>query len=94
MENAVQTAVNDCIRDGILSEYLTAHKAEVIGMCITEYDEQETMYAFKEEGRQEGLQALVNSLKKFITDINLLYKEVISNEGFEDVTLEQVKKYY
>ena len=94
VENAVQTAVNDCIRDGILSEYLTAHKAEVIGMCITEYDEQETMYAFKEEGRQEGLQALVNSLKKFITDINLLYKEVISNEGFEDVTLEQVKKYY
>ena len=35
-------------------------------MCITEYDEQETMYAFKEEGRQEGLQTLVNSLKKFI----------------------------
>ena len=56
VENAVQTAVNDCIRDGILSEYLTSHKAEVIGMCITEYDEQETMYAFKEEGRQEGRQ--------------------------------------
>ena len=35
--------------------FLIANKAEVKQMCLTEYNETETMEMFKEEGREEGL---------------------------------------
>lgn len=38
-----------------LKEQLLAHRAEVIGMWINEYNEEETMQMFKEEGKQEGI---------------------------------------
>ena len=83
-------------------------------MCITEYNEQETMYALKQEwfndgvetgirqgieqgieqGKEDGLKSLVKILKKFMSDIDTIYKTVIEDENFSDVTYEQVKKYY
>lgn len=48
IETAVNMAVDACIqRDGILSDYLRQHKAEVIGMILTEYNEQETLEAMR-----------------------------------------------
>ena len=53
------------INNNILSEFLTKHRAEVIDVCITEYDEQTFVNGIREEGRQEGsaltLYSLVNS---------------------------------
>lgn len=54
VEESVEKAVDDCIAENILRSYLIAHKAEVIGMCITEYNEAETMQAFRNEGLLEG----------------------------------------
>ena len=48
----------------------------------------------REEGKNEGLKALVKSLKAFIKDFNQLYAAVIENEEYADMTEEQVKKYY
>ena len=39
--NAVERAVNECIRDGILADFLTQNKSEVIAMSIFEYDKVE-----------------------------------------------------
>lgn len=114
VEIAVNRAVDECINENILREYLISHKAEVVGMCITEYNEQETMYALKQEwfndgvetgirqgieqgieqGKEDGLKSLVKILKKFMSDIDTIYKTVIEDENFSDVTYEQVKKYY
>ncbi len=46
-EEAVDSAINSCIAEGILSDYLSAHKAEVIGMLLTEWNEVE--YRAKKE---------------------------------------------
>ena len=54
MEEAVGRAITDLPEDSKLREYLTANKAEVTRMCITEYDEKRTMELFREEGRAEG----------------------------------------
>ena len=54
IEKAVDTAVVSCIEDGILSEFLLAHRAEVIDMCLTEFDEKTFVNGIKEEGREEG----------------------------------------
>lgn len=43
-----------------------AHKAEVVGMWINEYNEEETMQMFKEEGRQEGENLLATLINKLI----------------------------
>ncbi|WP_306793968.1 hypothetical protein, partial [Agathobacter rectalis] len=65
VEQAVDKAVTYCINNNILSEFLTKHRAEVIDVCITEYDEQAFVNGIREEGRQEGraltLYSLVNS---------------------------------
>lgn len=46
------------------------------------------------EGREEGLCTLVNSLKKFLKDLEEIYNIVTENELYKNVTREQVEKYY
>ncbi len=40
----------------ILKDFLTAHKAEVIGMFLTEYNEEEARKCMREESYEEGLE--------------------------------------
>ena len=56
MAPAVDMAIRDMPEDFVLKGFLTEHQSEVKNMCITEYDEAETMAMFKEEGRGEGLE--------------------------------------
>ena len=51
---AVDTAVTDCIRDGILADILSKNRAEVCDLLIFEYDEKKQREFEKEEGRAEG----------------------------------------
>ena len=43
LNEAVEQAVNECIHDNILSDFLRANKAEVISMSIFEYDKKGTV---------------------------------------------------
>lgn len=54
-EEAVEKAVSDCIKEGILKEFLVANRAEVIQMSIFEYNEELHMKTVREEGREEGI---------------------------------------
>ena len=63
LDEAVRGAVDRCIEEGILADYLSAHRAEVEEMLFTMQDEERAMRvhleALKreavEEGREEGL---------------------------------------
>ena len=55
MVDAVDKAIRDMPEDFEIRKFLTEHQSEVKNMCLTEYDEAETMQMFKEEGREEGL---------------------------------------
>ena len=61
LNEAVEKAVEECIREGILQEFLLANKAEVIAMSIFEYDrEWEEEILRKEEfeaGERNGKRA-------------------------------------
>lgn len=59
---AVDAAVLACIDDGILKDFLLAHRAEVVDMVLTEYDEKSFVKGMKEEGFEEGRQSLLFSL--------------------------------
>ena len=47
---AVDIAVQDVLEDFEIREFLIGHRAEVKDLCITEYNEAETMQMIREEG--------------------------------------------
>ena len=56
LEEAVEQAVTKCIREGILKDFLTKNRAEVIRMSIFEYNEELHHKSLLEEGWKEGLE--------------------------------------
>ena len=55
------------------------HRAEVVGMWISEYNEEETMQLFKEEGRQEGRQeGVIVGENLFISLIKTHHQQFLS----------------
>mgnify|MGYP001137306341 FL=1 len=55
VETALDQAVNDCIREGVLEDLLSGHKAEVMTMFLTEYDEERHMEMEREEWEAIGI---------------------------------------
>lgn len=62
-------------------------RSEVAHMCTY-------ATAMENKGIEKGLRALVQSLKVYIHDFESLYKAVIKNEDYRNVSREQVMKYY
>ena len=54
LENAIRTTIDECIRDGILKEFLLKNKAEVYRMCLYEFDVELHERVLREEEREEG----------------------------------------
>ena len=54
IEDAVDRALDEMPDEFAIKKFLIENKSEVRTMCITEYNEAETMQMFKEEGRAEG----------------------------------------
>ncbi|MCR4851008.1 MAG: hypothetical protein K5870_07080 [Lachnospiraceae bacterium] len=42
--------------DYVIKDFLKKHRAEVVGMLRTEYDEMTIAEKFRQEGRREGIQ--------------------------------------
>lgn len=73
IEDAVETAITECIREGILKEFLLKNRAEAKKMSIYEYDQakhirQEREDAW-EDGRKEGdisarVQVFINMVRR------------------------------
>ena len=55
LEEAMKKSVDECIRDGVLKEFLEQHGKEVTGMRLTEFDEEKFRQMMIEEGREEGI---------------------------------------
>ncbi len=68
INRAVDCAVEECIREGILTDFLKANRAEVKSMSIFEYDDEATKKAIAansfedglKQGREEGMKAGFN----------------------------------
>ena len=51
---AITNAIDYCIEENIMREFLIKHKAEVFSVCITEFDEKIYEAELREEAREEG----------------------------------------
>lgn len=67
MQKAVDRAVDECIDEGILRDFLLANKAEVKSMSIYEYDEEATRQAIRIEEYERGIaEGIETGIKKGI----------------------------
>ena len=55
-EDGVDDAINECIKENILKDFLVAHKAEVKGLILEEFDEEEYREMLREEYREIGIE--------------------------------------
>lgn len=53
---AIDMAIEECIKEDKLKEFLEKHRREVCNMCLTEFDEKRYEDVVREEGIQEGIQ--------------------------------------
>lgn len=72
IEAAVRRAMDYCIENGYLVEFLSAHKEEVFNMSLTEFDEKEFIEMIRNEGREEahdeGEELFASLIKKLYAD--------------------------
>ena len=57
LEKAVNRAVDECIREGILEEFLRANRAEVVAVSIFEYDKEEEEKKLRKAEYEAGMEA-------------------------------------
>lgn len=64
---AVIEAVDECIKDDVLSDFFIKHRDEVIDVSIFEYDEEGVMDVMREEGRAD---ATLKDIRNIMTKLN------------------------
>nr|MCR5597714.1 hypothetical protein [Lachnospiraceae bacterium] len=67
LEDAIDKAIDE-MPDGFqIKRFIMNNRAEVKNMCLTEYNEAETMQRFKDEGREEGV-IQINRLNSWLVE--------------------------
>lgn len=64
IEESVDRATDECIKEGILKDILIEHRAEVKDMLLTEYDEEKTMRLFQKEYEEEAAEKIARAEEK------------------------------
>ena len=96
LNEAVKLAVDECIRNNILSEFLRANKSEVIAMSIFEYDKEEEERKLRKAEYEAGVAAgMKDGIKAGVADgISkgkiLAKKDAVSSLISLGLTVEQI----
>ena len=98
LNQAVECAVDECIKEGILTEFLSKNRAEVISMSIFEYDKEEEEKKLRkaeyeagvEAGEKSGIQKGVLNTARHLLELNLLSLENISRAT--GLSIDELKK--
>ena len=89
LDEAVERAITECIREGILADFLRKNRAEAKKVNIYEYDEERHMRQTREEGIEDGVsQVAVNMLKlREFTD-----EQIKAATGLNQEQLDELRK--
>ena len=92
LDVAVERAVDECIREGILEDFLRDNRAEVIAVSIFEYnkdeEEKKLRRAEYEAGYDSGYGKGFDAGKE--TELNALLQRMLRNEKYSDVDIAEV----
>ena len=94
LDQAVEYAVDECIKENILADFLRKNRAEVISMSIFEYDKEEEEKKLRkaeyEAGEKSGIQKGVLNTARHLLELNLLSLENISRAT--GLSIDELKK--
>lgn len=91
ISDAVEKAITECIREGILADFLKQNRAEAKKMSIYEYDEERQRKFDREEGREEGETRILTLIKKLIEDGRI---DEVNRIGYDTQMKEALYKEY
>ncbi|MEE3422451.1 MAG: hypothetical protein VZR11_07115, partial [Succinimonas sp.] len=99
MKRVVGLAIDKLPDDSLVKPFLLQHKAEVVGMCITEYDEKKTMDKIRrdsikegrEQGREEGRE---QGREEADVKFSLLLQKLLAQGKNDDIQRISVDKEY
>lgn len=93
---AVKRAVDECIAEGILKEFLQSQKAEVVKMSIYEYDEERELKLIREDerelGREEGESYFAQLAEKLLADLRM--DDLVKATKDREFRLELYREYH
>ena len=107
LQEAVERAIEDCIAEGILADFLTKHRAEAMTVSIFEYDEEKELRLYGEAEREVGYeQGLASGVSQGISQgveqtlCRLICKKIEKNIHIEQIArelemeIEDLRPYY
>ncbi len=78
IEAAVNRAVDECIEEGILMNFLSKNRAQVVRMSIYEYDEKLHEQALRDDGREEGRDEGILGAASILIGMNCSDNDIMS----------------
>lgn len=87
LDSAVEQAVNECVQNNILAEFLRRNKSEVIAMSIFEYDKEEEERKLRQAEYEGGYDA------GYDTGYGKGKQEIIRNMFHAGETIEKIARY-
>ena len=89
VEDALEKAIDTCINQDVLADFLKKHRAEVTNMILTTYDkdlyEKTLKEDAREEGRAEGLMEGRAEIRAELNEFKLLNKYLLKSKRYSDL---------
>lgn len=97
-EDSIKRAINECIRQGILSDYLKRKGSEVTNMLIAEYSYEEDIQVKQQEamkkGQKEGLVLSAQIFRALQRNPDFTDAQVAEIIGCDTDDVESVRKAF
>ena len=91
IEEAVRTALDECIGENIMVDFLTENKEKIINSSIWEFDQELNDKAKYEDGYENGVQqGQILLLKTLINDGNITIEKAAEYAGISEETMKQL----
>ena len=92
-KEAIEKAIDECIKKGILADFLRKHRAEVLDVCLTEFDQEKYDNTVREEGFKKGREE-GESIGEARGESNKEKEMILSmhKEGLDNVTIARIAK--
>ena len=90
LNEAVERAVDECIKENILADFLRKNRAEVISMSIFEYDKEEEEKKLRKAEYEAGEKSGIRNTARHLLELNLLSLDNISRAT--GLSIDELKK--
>lgn len=91
LEKAITKAVDECIAEHVLEEFLKREKAQVISMSVLEFDLEKQLKFAREDGYEEAYQEITQVISELLEEGKI--EEILKITQDEAYRNEMLKKY-